>query len=377
MAARSGRIDALDGLRALAISAVILTHVLPNRLPGGQVGVDVFFGLSGYLITGLLLREYDRFGRISLRSFYTRRTLRLVPALWVMVIGATIMAVSLHDPHAWGDAAAALTYTSNFLFATIAPRGSYTGHTWSLSIEEQFYLLWPALLIALLAWRPSRLFAATATIGIGLLALNAILQAVGVSDTTLYYVPTTRLPELLAGALGAILMRRGLPRPIARLTSLTAVGLLALAAIVRWMFHDTWDDPWSYRGGFTAVALLTVVVVLHVEQRPGSIVTRLLSLRPVTLVGRRSYAAYLWSIPALIGARELVSDRREVLAVTVAFTAVAATLSWHLVEAPFLRYKRRYERVHLHDDRVNLGDSGAIDEGTVSDQRELSPAVAP
>jgi peptidoglycan/LPS O-acetylase OafA/YrhL len=343
------RLAALDGLRALAITGVVLTHVLPDRVPGGQIGVDIFFALSGYLITGLLLREHDRFGRISLRAFYARRALRLVPAFTVFLIGATALAIHYGDPHAWGDLASAATYTWDIRFAVIGVRGSFTGHSWSLSVEEQFYLLWPVVLIALLARRPSRTFLPVALLAVGFLAFTAALQLAGASNSTLFFLPTTRLPELLTGALGAIVMRSGLPRAVSRPTALTPVAGFALLGIILWMRHHTWSDPWSYRGGFTAVAMLTVVVILHAEQRPASVVTRLLGLRPVALVGRRSYAAYLWHVPALIVAQHLVTNRRALLAITIGPTAIAATVSWHVVEKPCLRFKRRFERVHLHD----------------------------
>jgi peptidoglycan/LPS O-acetylase OafA/YrhL len=345
----SGRVAGLDGLRALAITGVILTHVLPNRVPGGQIGVDVFFALSGYLITSLLLRESERFGAIRLRDFYARRFLRLMPAYVVFLVGATALSLHYQAPHTWSDLVAAATYTADFHFAFTAPRGSYTGHSWSLSVEEQFYLLWPLTLTALLRARRVRLRTAVITLAVGFLALSAVLQLAGVSDATLFFLPTTRAPELLAGVLGAVLVQEGLPRGLERATVSTLVAAGALILVVAWMRHDTWDDPWSYRGGFTVVAILTVVVILHVEQRPDSLVSRALGWWPVALVGRRSYAAYLWHIPALIIADYTVTDRRELLALTVGLTAVATTLSWYLVEAPCLRLKSRFERVHLHD----------------------------
>jgi peptidoglycan/LPS O-acetylase OafA/YrhL len=345
----SGRVSALDGLRALAIAAVILGHTLPNLAPGGQIGVDVFFALSGYLITSLLLREYDQLGTISLRSFYARRALRLVPAFVVFLVGATLLALYWHNEYVWADVAAAATYTTDFPFAATPPRGALTGHTWSLSVEEQFYLMWALLLIGLLAWLARRwLPFAVGALTVTLLVLTAGLQAAGVHFSTLYYLPTTRLPELLIGALAAALVRTGLRRPVCLVGASVPVAVLCLGTIIVWMHHDTWSDPWSYRGGFAVVALLATVLILHAELRPRSALTRLLAFAPFTLIGRRSTPPTLWYIPALGIAKNCATGRLGVFGITVGLTAVAATISWYAVELPFLKRKRRFERVHLH-----------------------------
>jgi len=357
----AARVSALDGLRALAISAVIVGHTLPNFAPGGQIGVDVFFALSGYLITSLLLREYDQLGTISLRSFYARRALRLIPALVVFLVGAALLLWYWHNKYLWADVAAAATYTSDFPFAANPPRGALTGHTWSLSVEEQFYLLWAPLLIGLLAWLPRRFLpSAVGALIVTFLVLTVGLNVAGVQLTTLYYLPTTRLPELLVGALTAVLVRAGLQRPVRIVAASVPVAALCLAAIIVWMHHDTWHDPWSYRGEFAVVALLTTVLILHTELRPHSAMTRLMAFAPFTVIGRRSYAAYLWHIPALGIARDCgVSDRLGVLGITVGITALAATISWYAIEQPFLKRKQRFERVHLHNGTHVIRDRSA------------------
>jgi len=371
-------VSALDGLRALAITAVILGHTVPNLAPGGQIGVDIFFALSGYLITSLLLREHDQLGTISLRSFYARRALRLIPALVVFLVGAALLLWYWHNKYLWADVAAAATYTSDLPFAANPPRGALTGHTWSLSVEEQFYLLWAPLLIGLLAWVSRRhLPAVVGALVVTFLVLTIGLNAAGVPISTLYYLPTTRLPELLIGALAAVLVRAGLRRPVRIVAASVPVAALCLGAIIVWMHHDTWNDPWSYRGEFAVVALLTTVLILHTELRPDSAMTRLMAFAPFTLVGRRSYAAYLWYIPALgIALNCGVNDRLGVLGITVGITALAATISWYAVEQPFLRRKQRFERVHLHNGaQLIRGPSTSV--SSVSRRFGRSPRVAP
>jgi len=273
----------------------------------------------------------------------------LVPAFVVFLIGAALLLLYWHNRHVWADLAAAATYTTDLPFAADPPRGAMTGHTWSLSVEEQFYLMWALSLTGLLAWLPRRgLPCAVVTLIVFLLAFTVGLQSAGLKLSTLYYLPTTRLPELLIGALAATLVRAGL-RPSVRVVAASVpVAALCLGAIIMWMRHDTWRDPWSYRGGFAVVALLTTVLILHAELRPHSAMTRVMAFAPFTHIGRRSYAAYLWYIPALAIARNCgTHDRLGILAITVGLTALAATISWHVVEQPFLKRKRQFERVHL------------------------------
>ena len=185
-------------------------------------------------------------------------------------------------------------------------------------------------------------------LAVTLLVLTVGLQAAGVEFSTLYCLPTTRLPELLIEALAAALVRAGLRRPVRVVVASVPVAALCLGAIIVWMHHDTWTDPWSYRGGFAVIALLATVLILHAELRPRSAMARIVAFAPLTLIGRRSYAAYLWYIPALSIAHNCATDPLEVFGITAGLTAVAATISWYAVELPFLERERQFERVHLH-----------------------------
>ncbi|WP_293403529.1 acyltransferase [Phenylobacterium sp.] len=342
------RVAAFDGLRAIAISAVLITHVDPDNLPGGQLGVDLFFALSGYLITSLLLKEYDHFGRVSLKDFYIRRILRLAPALMVFAVVVTGIALARNEPHAWGEFFAVITYTMNFVAAFKLLGDSMSmGHTWSLAVEEQFYLLWPLLLILLLGRARGWLMGATlALVGAGLLSTFA-LQVMGVDTWIIYFLPTTRVAPLLVGAAGAIAHWRGLPSWSARLVASPWIAVTALGLITAWFFRNTWADAWTWRAGVAVFAALTVLLIVHAIEAPRSLVTRILSLPPVTWLGRRSYAFYLWHAPVLwMTAGPTKSPWMHFMA-TFAMTAAIAELSWRLVEAPALKLKTRFERAGL------------------------------
>ena len=344
----SARVAAFDGLRAIAITAVLITHVVPDNLPGGQLGVDLFFALSGYLITSLLLKEYDHFGRVSLKDFYIRRILRLAPALMVFAVVVTGFALVRHEPHAWGEFFAVITYTMNFVAAFKLLGDSLSmGHTWSLAVEEQFYLLWPLLMIFLLGRARGWLLGATlGLVAIGLLTTFA-LQVMGVDTWMIYFLPTTRVAPLLVGAAGAIAHWRGLPAWCARLVASPWIAVTALALITAWFFHNTWGDVWTWRAGLAGFAALTVLLIVHAIEAPGSIVTRILSLPPVAWLGRRSYAFYLWHAPVLWMLASSAESPWMQIMITFAATAAIAELSWRLVEAPALKLKTRFERAGL------------------------------
>lgn len=344
----SRRIEGLDGLRAIAVLGVIVTHVNDAWLPGGQLGVDLFFALSGYLITHLLLEEHRRFGAVSLRAFYLRRFLRLTPALVVFALITTALSLWLGDPHAWGALAATLTYTMNFAMAfEVFGRGSYLGHAWSLAVEEQFYLLWPLLLTIVLARRPTVLLPLTLMlIALGL-ALTFAFQKMGMDIWRLYFLPTTRIAPLLVGATGAIVHQRGLPAWPARMATQPVLAAGALALMGAWMFHNTWMDRWTWRAGLAVFASLAVFVIVHVTEAPRSPVARALSAPPLVWIGRRSYGIYLWHSPVLWMLAVRVSDLWIQLAITLVVTAAVAEMSWRWIERPALRWKARFERAAL------------------------------
>lgn len=343
----------IDGLRAVAVLGVILFHAKFPWFSGGYVGVDVFFVISGFLITGILLRELGD-GRFSLARFYERRARRILPALLV-VVGATLAASTLILLPADARIVArsvvgVLALAANVLFwrgvdfadATLI---NYFGqrtdeqpllHTWSLSVEEQYYLLFPAVL--LIAYRVKRgwVFPLLVAGTVGSLALSAVLTPR--TPGAAFYLLPTRIWELLAGGLLAwwAAQPKGSPAPpIVR--ELAAGGGLMLIAIAMLAYDSTTPFPGLY-------ALVPVAgSVLVIFSAPGTIVGRWLSLRPVVFVGLISYSAYLWHQPLFATARYVSLDGEMSTTVAIALclvTLLLAAITWRCVETPF-RDRRR------------------------------------
>ncbi|MFJ2807999.1 acyltransferase family protein [Kitasatospora sp. NPDC087271] len=315
-AARSGsrrsHVPALDGLRGLAVLGVFLFHL--GDFPGGFLGVDLFFVLSGFLITGLLLREAgENGGRIDLAAFWGRRARRLMPALALAlgsalvlasVLGTAAMARFAHQDAPWVVANLA---NWHFVDAQVGyfqanPTRVFT-HLWSIAVEEQFYLLWPPLVLLLL--RPRRTAGAGAVAGVALVGalVSAALMALLVDpmDTTRVYEGTdTRVFALLLGALAATpavrLRVARLPGPAAGRLALIPAGLLAAG----WALASGTGQLVLFRGGLllhSAAAAALIALLAHV---PASPLGRVLSWRPLTVLGGLSYGLYLWHWPLIL-----------------------------------------------------------------------------
>jgi peptidoglycan/LPS O-acetylase OafA/YrhL len=362
--ARAGRVDGLDGLRTLAVALVLVYHVRPDLLPGGSVAVDVFFTISGFVITRLLLAEYARTGGIGLRGFYRRRWLRLVPAL--LAVCAVCVTLSLTTSlwafdGAWAAAALAALFVVNVVRAGEAgPYSDVTGplaHSWSLGVEEQFYLLWPPVLVFLLRrFRARTVLLCTAV----LCALPVLWRCVLWNPDAahrIYNGTDTRADQLLAGALVAVLLARlrtddprlDVLRGWAGRLAWPALALLLLAA---WRVPVTRDEgAWTavwYTVGFLAVAAVSATLVAGLELRPDTRLSRLLSLTPLAWVGRNlSYGMYLWHYPVVRLLASLGVAEEGRLSATVVLTTALALLSYAVIEAPLLRRGRRV-RAHSH-----------------------------
>jgi peptidoglycan/LPS O-acetylase OafA/YrhL len=357
---RFGYVPALDGIRAFAVASVVLFHAGVAGLGGGFLGVDTFFVLSGFLITSLLLAERMRDGRIKLTTFWVRRARRLLPALLAMLFATVVAGHFLLDSDALGllrgDAAAALGYVANwrmifrgtgYVAATAAP--SPLQHTWSLGIEEQFYLLWPLLIAGLLAWRVARrtrwvLLACCAAGAVASMLLGAHFYDPD-SISRAYYGTDTRAQALLVGAgLAAILAPTvnapaGRHRKASRHVALGLLGLIG-AATTLWLWHVASDDArWLYEGGLTVAALATATVIAVVVVDPRSPVTRFLAAAPLVGLGRISYGVYLWHWPLFSYVTSDVTglSRWPLLAVRLLGTLIVAILSYHLIEQPIRR----------------------------------------
>lgn len=348
------RIEGLDGVRAFAVIAVILSHVGITAVRGGGYGVLVFFVLSGYLMTTLLLRERDRTGTIRLRAFYGRRAVRLLPALLV-VMAATLAFVSVVDPGTtgaegtWRAAVPALLYFSNWLWffqGTGFEVLGYFGHFWSLSVEEQFYIVWPwALLLLLRRWSERALAIGLAVVVVAGLVLR-LATIRGAEDAHLLFGTHEVADQLAVGALLAVCLRLGrgaVGRVSRRLVWPSVAAVVAVMAVA---------DPEAegLRGvlsntvGPSVCAVGTAVVLGHVITAQDGMLARGLARRPVAWVGEVSYAMYLWHILVIAVAVRVSGNLAVVTVLTLAGTIAAAWASHRFVEAPTrLRLKPRFE----------------------------------
>ncbi len=345
---------ALDGLRGVAVIWVLLYHGGVTWARGGFLGVDVFFVLSGYLITALLLAEWQQKGSIDLAAFWTRRARRLLPALLVLLVAVAALAPVLASPSQRsmlrGDGLAALFYVSNWRL--VASGQSYFAqfalpsplrHTWSLAIEEQWYLVWPVAVAAglrLLRGRTKPLLAGAVALATGSALLMAWLVPASGDPSRVYYGTDTRAQALLAGAVLAMalpLARRTWPR-VARL-GLQAGGVAAAICLLAMFTMVSDSDRWLFHGGYALAAMAAATVIAASIQPGRGPVRSPLSLRPLRAVGRISYGLYLWHWPLYLA---LTPDSTglagaRLLFVRSAATFGAATLSWHLVETPVRR----------------------------------------
>ncbi|MEP6650664.1 MAG: acyltransferase, partial [Lapillicoccus sp.] len=372
--AKPGHLDGLDGLRALAIAAVLVYHLDPAWLPGGFLGVDVFFVVSGFLITTLLQREAVANGRIALRRFWTRRARRLVPALVVCVVVSTVAArIAHHDlvVHIGRQIRGALTFSTNWV--EIAAGSSYFDQTspllfmnfWSLAVEEQFYLVWPLVVAALMtaALLRRRRLAVALGMALGVAAVSTVLMALlfvpGEDATRVYYGTDTHVMGLMLGA--ALAFAFSSPPTSSWRTRYASAWLvvrrpvlgvaLAVLAVLLWVLGE--DSPLTYRGGVALACLATVVLIAallpmadqtggdaHTEYAFDSRWRSLMSAEPVMWIGRRSYGIYLWHWPVIVvigqDMRTAPGTFQHVVSAIwcVLVTIALADLSYRFVEAP-------------------------------------------
>lgn len=337
-------VPALDGLRAVAVAAVVVFHAgQPALAPGGFLGVDLFFVLSGFLITGILAREFDRTGAIALGGFYLRRFLRLMPAL-ILVVAAYLLAGPLLWPH-YGtaahvrDAAVTLAYLSDYGFALWGVP-EYLGHSWSLSVEEHFYLVWPLLLPAILrSARPARaalvLYLAAATWRAFAFAHDGWLMA--------YYRFDVRFAGILLGCVLALWLRE---RDAAgRGAALPFSPLYPAAALVLTFMFARWGSQDAYLAAMPLAELSAAALILAVTRpsvQAGGWLAKTLSAAPLTALGRLSYGVYLWHYPIALVTRETMPLLPS-LVVCATVSVALAWLSWNSVEALGRRWRARLD----------------------------------
>jgi peptidoglycan/LPS O-acetylase OafA/YrhL len=348
----------LDGLRAIAVLAVIAYHLDFGWATGGLLGVGVFFTLSGYLITDLLLAQFDERGRIRLKAFWFARARRLLPALFVMllVVMAWVTVIGPHQPPDFrSENLSAIFYVNNWwlifhhvsYFAQFAAP-SPLGHLWSLSIEEQFYILWPFLLTLGVRLIPEVKLAGGVRFRLcGVILAMALVSAILMvvlydphSDPSrVYYGTDTRALELLIGAALATMwpsrrLKATIPAQARRIIDASGVAGLLIIGLMIWQTEQF--SPFLYRGGFVLLSIgtaLAVAAMAHPASRLGPIV----GCAPLRWIGERSYGIYLWHFPIIIlttptGATTTMDLPRNCL--QVAATFLVAALSWKYVENP-------------------------------------------
>ncbi|GAA1787667.1 acyltransferase family protein [Nostocoides veronense] len=365
----------LDGLRAIAVASVFLFHARPGVLPGGWLGVDIFFVLSGFLITSVLLTDRERHGRIDLTDFWLARARRLLPAV-VLVLLAVVSAayfwtVPARRQAITGDAIASWFYFANWhflggdeaYFAAVA-NPSPLRHMWSLAVEEQFYLLYPLLLVALIAvlGRTRRLTAALGGLAVASAVLMAALHTPGLDPSRVYYGTDTRAQQLITGAAVATLLAPG--SPVTKRTriaidtwgrALSIPALLVLLLAFRFVREST---EGIFEGGLFALAVVTVLVVIAVASPNSSPVQRALSWAPLRHLGMISYGVYLWHWPVIVflGADRMGFGGWPLTLAQAAITLALSEASYRLVEHPI----RRGGLAALMPQRPRVGGVAAV-----------------
>lgn len=332
----------LEGLRGVAVLAVMLFHfdATADWFPGGSLGVDIFFVLSGFLITTLLLEERWRTGTISLSAFYQRRARRLLPALVVFLALFAAITIITKQPGADRLPATILTsllYVFNWFvsFGGAGMRGA--GHIWSLSVEEQFYLFWPIAMIVALRSSPRVLLWLSLVVFVSSASLPAWS---GRGYVELYYGTDFRVQALMAGSILAQLRFGGVFTPsVVNRPSFRAAAMLSVMFFFVFLLSLGDRVGFLYAGLYTAAAVLGAVLVCAALYAP----PRILTSRAIRYVGTRSYALYLWHYPISVWTRDLDAVPELVLSVGLSFAA--AEISWRLVERPsYLRNLRRVVR---------------------------------
>jgi peptidoglycan/LPS O-acetylase OafA/YrhL len=340
----------LDGVRALAVIGVLLYHAQVAAVPGGFLGVDLFFVLSGFLITSLLLDDRLRTGTVHLAQFWMRRARRLLPAAFVVILIALIVTAAWHPSdlrNLRGDALASVLYVNNWhqVFANRSyfaafDRPSLLQHYWSLAVEEQFYLIWPLALLAMRSWSRRRIAVIAVAGAAGSALLMAGIYNPNADPSRVYYGTDTRAMPILVGvALACVWPMLGSVRPIGRSATwlLDALGVGGLVVLVLAMTHWTDYDPFVYRGGLV-IAAAAGAVVIGGAAHPATHLSRALGWAPLVWIGRRSYGMYLWHWPVMALSRPGVDVQWpmwQLVPLQIGITVLLAELSYRYVEMPF------------------------------------------
>lgn len=372
---------AIDGLRAIAVVAVIIGHANESWLPDGWLGVDIFFVISGFLITSLLLRERTSTGRIDLLGFWLARARRLLPAVFVVlaavILAARFIGLPARREAVSGDLLSTLFYVANWrmyfsdeaYFATLATP-SPLRHAWSLSVEEQFYIIYPLLLLGLLALlrKRMRLVAALAALAALSAVLMAALYTPGHEPSRVYYGTDTRAFELFVGAVAGVLaLRSGTSRAPAAITDRTdrvcrALAPFALVLVLAALGARGQSPDVLFRGGLFVLCVLVAVVVVAAASWETNLVQRILSWEPLRRVGLISYGLYLWHWPIIVYSNQLLLEVDPLVRMYIQVVAsfIVATLSYLFIERPIRHHGLKVLLPRFPRVSVVVGSAAAV-----------------
>ena len=350
-------LPSIDSLRALAVLAVIIYHIDVNYLPGGFLGVDLFFVLSGYLISSLIIKEYKKTGTLNLYNFYIRRARRLLPAVYFMITVCLVFmvlfnGVLLRKSHL--DAVFGYIYSSNwwYIFHKLDYFDSFGAqspfkHLWSLAIEEQFYMFFPLIFLIFNRRKKeegeqSSLNKNFIYIVLGLILMSLITHILLFDINNInriYFGTDTRAFSLLVGVVGALIY------PMDKLSSPTnakesvlysVVSLTSISTLIAVMFYTSEYNTWLYKGGFLLVAILGLIIIIS-SGKQHTFISKALSFRPIVFIGKISYSLYLWHFPIIVlttPVSEIGNPNLFYVTLRIILTFIAATLSYLFVETP-------------------------------------------
>ena len=357
MSKKTKYLPSIDSLRAIAVIAVIIYHIDANYLPGGFLGVDLFFVLSGYLISSLIIKEYKRTGTVNLYNFYVRRARRLLPAVYFMITVVLVILTLFNGvllKKSYLDALFGYIYTSNWwyifhkldYFDTFGSQSPFK-HLWSLAIEEQFYMFFPLIFLMFNRKKSDKtgnykLYKNFIYIVLSLILVSLIVH-IWLFDINninrIYFGTDTRAFSLLVGVVGAILypMDKLSEKTTAKDNAIYSVfSIVSIVALIVIMIYTSEYNTWLYRGGFLLVAVLGLIIIIS-SGRQYTFVSKLLSFRPFVFIGKISYSLYLWHFPILVittPVSEIGNPNLFYVALRIVLIFLAAIGSYMFVETP-------------------------------------------
>lgn len=340
----------LDGIRAIAVIAIIIFHLNPKWLPGGFLGVDTFFVISGYLIAMLLINEYEKTGTINIFQFWIRRMKRLFPPVLFMIL-IVIQYIIFFDQSLLyqlkKDVIAALLYISNwwYIFDGLSYFESFEArpleHLWSLAIEEQFYLLFPLILILMLnKWSKKNILLLFFVVSILSAILMSTLYDPAANVSRIYFGTDTRLQTLLLGVMCAFIwpafkLKHDAPRIL--VVIIDFLGFIGLIVLMYSIYKLSEHSAFLFNGGFYVLGIFTLLIIMAAVH-PSSIMSRLLGIKPLTVIGKYSYSLYLWHYPVIVLMQKHFVQGQVPIYIhisSVILTIVLAVFSYKLIERPY------------------------------------------